>query len=31
MKQLIKISNQSAKILGNYVECRIHTLNSKKT
>jgi len=28
MKQSIKISNQSAKILGIYVECRIHRFNS---
>jgi len=30
MNQLIKISNQLAKILENYAECRIHRFNSKK-
>jgi len=28
MKQLIKISNQLAKILGIYTECKIHIFNS---
>jgi len=28
MKQSIKISNQSAKILGIYTKCRIHRFNS---
>jgi len=28
MKQTIKISNQSAKILGIYAECRIRIFNS---
>jgi len=30
MNQLIKISNQSAKILGNYAKCWIHRFNSNK-
>jgi len=28
MNQLIKISKKSAKILGNYVECRFHEFDS---
>jgi len=27
MSQLIKVLNQSAKLMGNYEECRIHRFN----